>query len=303
MVVADSADAVEVGSDAGGTAGDAITGGTSAGIVADAADSIPAVGAATDAGGVLSVSSCFSNSSNRARICRNSSRSCSTDRDCSSLMGTGRLSLVTVGYQSFVPLPSDEAIVIAWPTPNHALRVAPEKFFARTRANPDYGKPGWTRDCGRRFHRGVDIAPVQFSPTGATTTVVFTDCATGRDYESAEPIWIPHDPVFCVFDGTVLERVDDESQSDFGRHVVVEHRWPHSGEPFRTIYAHLDRIVIGNAGTPVSGGQQLGWMGQTARSPDARNWLRIAPHLHFEVQSAAGIAYDPVEFLRRYVAG
>ena len=77
-------------------------------------------------------------------------------------------------YQGFVPLPSDETIRITWPTPNHHLFDAPEKFFAQTRVNLDYGKPGWTRDCGKRFHRGCDIAPVDVTPTGKTTRVVFS---------------------------------------------------------------------------------------------------------------------------------
>jgi hypothetical protein len=82
----------------------------------------------------------------------------------------------------FVPLPAAELLRIAWPTPNHNLIAAPDRFFARTRANPDYGKPGWTRDCGKRFHRGCDIAPVHLTPTGKTTRVTFTDCATGGSY-------------------------------------------------------------------------------------------------------------------------
>jgi murein DD-endopeptidase MepM/ murein hydrolase activator NlpD len=206
----------------------------------------------------------------------------------------------------FVPLPAAERIEIAWPTPNHFLFEAPEKFFARTRANPDYGKPGWTRDCGRRLHRGCDIAPVNATATGQTTTVVFTDCASGRDYESVEPTWAPRDEVFCVYDGLLVEVVDDESASDFGRHVVVEHRWPLSGECFFTLYAHLARLSTflcahGYNNVRVSRGQRLGWMGQSSRSADARNWLAIAPHLHFEARDAAGNNYDPVEFLRRFV--
>jgi len=42
-------------------------------------------------------------------------------------------------------------------------------------------------------------------------------------------------------------------------------------------------------------------MGQTSRIADARNWMRVAPHLHFEVRNAGEQAYDPVEFLRRYL--
>lgn len=191
----------------------------------------------------------------------------------------------------FVPLPEGEHIQIVWPTPNQFLFDAPEKFFARTRVNPDYGKPGWTRDCGKRFHRGCDIAPVHVTTTGKTT-VIFTDCATGKDFESVEPTFVPHDDVLRVYDGTIIEAVTDASVSDFGKHVVVEHRWPRSGEKFFTLYAHL---------AEVTGRPRVGTMGQTSRSADARNWMAIAPHLHFEVRNAAGNNYDPVEFLKRFL--
>jgi murein DD-endopeptidase MepM/ murein hydrolase activator NlpD len=208
---------------------------------------------------------------------------------------------------------------------HRSLLGAPEKFFARTRVNPDYGKPGWTRDCGKRFHRGCDIAPVNVTATGKTTRVVFTDCATGRDFDSEEPTFVPHDEVFCVFDGVVAGIVTDEAASDFGKHIIIEHVWPGSGEKFYTLYGHLAEICVGAASPPrlpktgrgreaasTIGGeirtpqpptpnpQPLGLMGQTSRSADARNWMAIAPHLHFEVRDGTGGNYDPVEFLRRF---
>lgn len=211
-------------------------------------------------------------------------------------------------YQQFIPLPSDETLRIAWPTPNHSLFDAPEKFFACTRVNTDYGKPGWTRDCGKRFHRGCDIAPVNVTATGKTTRVIFTDCATGKDFESEEPTFIPHDDVFCVFDGTVYEMVEDEAASDFGKHIIIAHTWPRSGEKFFTLYAHLASLSESHEQTcynynkiaHVAAGQQVGVMGQTSRSADARNWMAIAAHLHFEVRDAEGRSFDPVEFLRAY---
>ena len=222
----------------------------------------------------------------------------------------------SAAYQSFVALPSEEPIQIAWPTPNRLLLDTPERFYARTRVNADYGKPGWTRDCRKRFHRGCDIAPVDVTATGRTTRVIFTDCATNADFESEEPTFVPQDEVFCVFDGRVAEVVEDENASDFGRHIVIEHVWPRSGEKFFTLYAHLAEIagdfteIDGRTATTERGppkaavarGQRIGRMGQTARSADARNWMSIAPHLHFEVRDAGGRAYEPVEFLRRFLS-
>jgi Peptidase family M23 len=201
-------------------------------------------------------------------------------------------------YQQFAALPSDETLRIAWPTPNHCLFDAPEQFFARTRVNPDYGKPGWTRDCGKRFHRGCDVAPVNVTATIKRTRIVFTDCATNTDFESEESTYVPQDDVFCVFDGIVSEIVTDESVSDFGKHVVVAHQWPGSGKMFFTLYAHLAEVRIQESAVR---SQCIGKMGQTSRSADARNWMAIAPHLHFEVRNAEGKAYDPVEFLTRFL--
>jgi murein DD-endopeptidase MepM/ murein hydrolase activator NlpD len=204
-------------------------------------------------------------------------------------------------YQQFIPLPSNETLSAVWPTPNHSLFDAPERFFAHTRVNPDYGKPGWTRDCGKRFHRGCDIAPVSVTATGKTTRVIFTNCATNRDFESEEPTFVPHDDVFCVLDGRVAEIVDDENASDFGKHVVIEHAWPRSGEKFFTLYGHLSEFFIPHPSSFILQDSRVARMGQTSRSADARNWMAVAPHLHFEVRDAHGASYDPLEFLRRFL--
>jgi murein DD-endopeptidase MepM/ murein hydrolase activator NlpD len=205
----------------------------------------------------------------------------------------------SAAYQSFEALPSDERIHIAWPTPNRLLLDTPERFYARTRINPDYGKPGFTRDCGKRFHRGCDIAPVNVTATGKTTRVIFTDCTSNTDFESEEPTFVPQDDVFCVFDGRVAEVGEDGNASDFGKHVVVEHIWPRSGEKFFTLYGHL--AEIGVKGSSVTSGQRIGKMGQTSRNADARNWMAIAPHLHFEVRDVNGQSFDPVEFLTKFL--
>jgi murein DD-endopeptidase MepM/ murein hydrolase activator NlpD len=201
----------------------------------------------------------------------------------------------------FLSLPDGDQLGIVWPTPNRFLFNAPTKYFARTRVNPDYGRPGWTRDCGKRFHRGCDIAPVKVTATGRTTRVIFTDCATSKDFESEEPTFVPHDDIFCIFDGTITEVVGDENASDFGKHVVIEHAWSRSGAKFLTLYAHLSEVSGFVASSRILQGVRIGRMGQTSRSADARNWMAITPHLHFEVRDAEGRSYDPVEFLKRFL--
>ncbi|MEZ4581869.1 MAG: M23 family metallopeptidase [Caldilineaceae bacterium] len=71
-------------------------------------------------------------------------------------------------------------------------------------------------------------------------------------------------PVFAVQDGTVLAVGDDEA--GFGHYVMLGHDWGQS------LYAHLERVAVVQ-GQPVSGGNQLGFSGQSGNSS--------VPHLHF----------------------
>ena len=202
--------------------------------------------------------------------------------------------------EAFVPLPAGVVLCAAWPTPSRGLFAAPDSYFARTRANPSYGLPGFTRDCGRRFHRGCDIAPVAPVPTGGTTVVTFSDCALGTEYDSEEPTFACNDPVFAVAAGVVAEAAEDAGASLLGRHLLLEHRWPGGGRPFYTLYAHLQAVTVA-PGDQVAAGARIGTMGQTSSSADARNWMAIAPHLHFEVWDEARRPCDPVEFLRSFL--
>ena len=201
---------------------------------------------------------------------------------------------------SFQERPAGETLTLAWPTPSRALRDEPDRYFAATPANPDYGKPGWTRDCGRRFHRGCDIAPVQVTRTGRLTTVVFSDLETGEEYESEEEMLVPHDPVFAVYAGRVEEACTVQEDSDFGLHLVLRHQWPESRTAFFTLYGHLAEVAV-DEGQAVEAGHRLGTMGTTSRIADARNWMSITPHLHFEVWDEGKRPYDPADFLGAYL--
>jgi hypothetical protein len=199
----------------------------------------------------------------------------------------------------FEEIPEGEPLTLTWPTENQSLFSDPSSFFARTRVNPDYGLPGWTRDCGKRFHKGCDIAPMRVEELTALERVTFTDGSTGKDFESEEPTFRPLDRVLAVCEGQVEECCREEGQSDYGLHVVLRHLWPLCGEPFFTLYAHLANI--NDLGDRVEEGAELGVMGLTSRITDARKWMSIAPHLHFEVWNAHQKPMNPVEFLRKFL--
>ena len=209
-------------------------------------------------------------------------------------------SLRQTGVTRFEPLPHGEPLQLAWPTESRRLETDPARYAAGTRANAQYGLPGWTRDCGKRFHRGLDIAPARPVATGATTKVLFSDCAAGTEYESAEPVLQVDEPVFAVASGSVREVNDDPVRSELGCYVVLAHRWPGSGASFFTLYAHLQTMDV-RRGAQLAAGDRVGTMGQTSSSADARNWMAVAPHLHFEVWTEYGQAHDPLQFLQRWL--
>lgn len=199
------------------------------------------------------------------------------------------------GVTVFDPLPYGVP-PLAWPTRRRDLFDESSGYFARTRANARYGLPGWTRDCGKRFHRGCDIAPVRAIETGRFTTVIFSNCEDGREYPSEEPVVEPDDDIFAVADGEVAEVNTRETESDFGLLVAVRHAWG-QGAGYHTLYGHLASVDV-RPGQLVRAGACLGRMGATSRSAEARNWMAIAPHLHFEVIALNGRAHDPVEYLK-----
>lgn len=188
-----------------------------------------------------------------------------------------------------------------WPTRNRTLFASPETYFAQTPANAHYGLPGWTRDCGKRFHRGCDISPIAKRPGGPPVALMFTDCTTGQEYPSVQPTWIPDDQVFAVAAGTVEMVETDPFASTLGCHVILLHPDNQATPGFRSLYAHLDKIVV-TEGMIIRGGTLLANMGQTSASADAGQWMAAFPHLHLEIHRLDGTACDPVEWLRMALA-
>ena len=206
----------------------------------------------------------------------------------------------SIANTTFLSPPSEEGCPWHWPTLRTDLHTAPDRYTARTLWNPLYGLPGWTRDCGRRFHHGCDIAAWETRPTGQIIDVVMTDCRNGTDIPISVPGVFPVDSVAAVTEGRVSEVTTLPDQSILGRHVIIEHIWPISGRVFFTLYAHLDTITV-MPGQWISAGQSIGTMGTTSASADARRWMAVAPHLHFEVFNEEGRPYDPYRLLVHFI--
>ena len=103
-----------------------------------------------------------------------------------------------------------------------------------------------------RMHEGVDIKPLQ------------------RD-ASGEPL----DAVRAIAPGTVVHASLSAGSSNYGRYVVVEHRF--DGCKYYSLYGHLSTIAV-RAGQHVDAREQLGVMGHTG---EGLNQARA--HVHLEL--------------------
>ena len=183
----------------------------------------------------------------------------------SSLLGAA---LLGVGV-FFAGLPRTLALDLAFPTQNRALLkgygagfyMFIDRDFQGEKSTPwEGGKYGYVRDpkvtragvVFTRFHEGADIKPLQRSETG-------------------EPL----DVVMAAAAGKVVHVSDVPRYSNYGRFVVIEHRW--DGCPYYSLYAHLNSVAV-SIGQTVAQGAALGRLGYTGVGIDRRR-----AHLHFEV--------------------
>jgi len=122
------------------------------------------------------------------------------------------------------------------------------------------GQYGWVRDpvdtgggiVYTRFHEGIDIKPVH------------------RD-ERGEPL----DELRAIADGKVVYTNLVPGYSNYGKYVVIEHRW--DGSPYYSLYGHLSKIDV-RAGDLVHRGQHIAVMGYTGVGIN-----RERAHVHLEL--------------------
>ena len=205
---------------------------------------------------------------------------------------------------SFVLAATAHALDIGLPTANDAL-LRPggdADFFQPTvEGTVESGMFGCVRVNGHRFHEGIDIKCLQRDRRG-------------------EPI----DPVHAVADGEVAFINTRPGLSNYGRYVVLRHRW--DDVQVSTLYAHLSEVTRGLVpGQPVKKGQVIGVLGHSANTREGIP--RDRAHLHFEINFLLNpnfhiwypkhdpdappfgnfngknlIGLDPAAFLRAYAA-
>jgi murein DD-endopeptidase MepM/ murein hydrolase activator NlpD len=162
-----------------------------------------------------------------------------------------------------------QALDLALPTDNDALFSGDgaafyqyiERNFKGVRSTPwEGGQYGFVRDptdtaagtVYTRFHEGIDIRPLH------------------RD-EHGEPL----DEVRAIADGKVAHVNSVPGYSNYGKYIVIEHRWGASN--YYSLYGHLSEIRV-HPGETVSRGQPIAVMGHTGTGLN-----RERSHLHLEL--------------------
>jgi murein DD-endopeptidase MepM/ murein hydrolase activator NlpD len=103
-----------------------------------------------------------------------------------------------------------------------------------------------------RFHEGIDIRCLHRN-------------------ESGEPL----DEVRAIANGRVVHTSLVAGYSNYGKYIVIEHRW--GGSPYYSLYGHLSTIDV-QTGQTVQRGQQIAVMGYTGKGLN-----RARAHVHLEL--------------------
>jgi murein DD-endopeptidase MepM/ murein hydrolase activator NlpD len=174
-----------------------------------------------------------------------------------------------LAWPSVSLLGQNQVVDLALPTENDALFRGDgaafyqhiERDYEGEKSTPwEGGQYGFVRDPKEtgagivytRFHEGIDIKPMQRDAHG-------------------EPL----DEIHAIADGKVVHTNPIAGYSNYGRYVVIEHRW--DGSPYYSLYGHLSVIAVHND-QPVRKGERIGVMGYTGTGIN-----RERAHVHLEL--------------------
>lgn len=123
-------------------------------------------------------------------------------------------------------------------------------------------------------------------PSNNKITGPYTDKHRGIDYSGKGD-----SGVYAVADGTIIQSVNAYNTAwestpplktaDYGNYIKIKH-----ADGTFSLYAHLAKDSVLEAGTSVHAGQRIGTIGNTGNSTGA--------HLHFEYRNAKNINIEPV---------
>jgi murein DD-endopeptidase MepM/ murein hydrolase activator NlpD len=179
------------------------------------------------------------------------------------------VAVLTVSSFSMMAQSERAPVDLALPTDNDALFRGDgpafyqviERDYKGVKSTPwEGGQYGFVRDpvetpegiVYTRFHEGIDIRPLQRDARG-------------------EPL----DQVRAIADGKVVHANLVPGYSNYGKYVVIEHRWDKSS--YYSLYAHLSAIAV-RPGQTVRRGEGIAVMGYTGAGLN-----QARAHVHLEL--------------------
>ena len=179
------------------------------------------------------------------------------------------VAVLTVSSFSMMAQSERAPVDLALPTDNDALFHGDgpafyqviERDYKGVKSTPwEGGQYGFVRDpvetpegiVYTRFHEGIDIRPLQRDARG-------------------EPL----DQVRAIADGKVVHANLVPGYSNYGKYVVIEHRWDKSS--YYSLYAHLSAIAV-RPGQTVRRGEGIAVMGYTGAGLN-----QARAHVHLEL--------------------
>ena len=180
-----------------------------------------------------------------------------------------RITFLSVAFVGSTTTGRSQSLDLVLPTDNDTLFSGGgaafyqyiERNYKGVKSTPwEGGQYGFVRDptdtaggvVYTRFHEGIDIRPLH------------------RD-EHGEPL----DEVRSIADGKVVHVNSVPGYSNYGKYIVIEHRW--GGSNYYSLYGHLSSIAV-QAGDTVKRGQRVAVMGYTGTGLN-----RERAHLHLEL--------------------
>jgi Peptidase family M23 len=186
--------------------------------------------------------------------------------------------LVTSALMRTTAMGQNQTLDLVLPTDNDALFSGGgaafyqhiERNFKGVKSTPwEGGQYGFVRDptdtaggvVYTRFHEGIDIRPLHRDAHG-------------------EPL----DEVRAIADGRVVHVNSVPGYSNYGKYIVIEHRW--GGSNYYSLYGHLSSLGV-QTGETVKRGQRIAVMGYTGTGLN-----RERAHLHLELNLMLSHEFD-----------
>src|SRR5438445_10705874 len=179
------------------------------------------------------------------------------------------VTFLTFALIRFTAMGQNQPLDLVLPTDNDALFSGGgpafyqyiERDYKGVKSIPwEGGQYGFVRDpvetaagiVYRRFHEGIDIRPLRRDARG-------------------EPL----DEVRVIADGKFVQTNLVPGYSNYGKYIVIEHRW--DGSNYFSLYGHLNSIAV-QPGESVQRGQRIGVMGYTGVGLN-----QARAHVHLEL--------------------